>query len=203
MTPTKRSIYDQTHDEVYLAAALLMRLPLGPFLDAVSQIQVEGPIQDPRKYLAEMPRLTTTRQIAGALARAQNEIRAALALHGDGRAQLALFEQPGRSGPQSVRYHMDRLAVAALASGLEFGEILREAERQCLINLLIANGGVKTRAAAAAGMHRNTLDLKLKEHGIFPMDYGRRRRYKATAKRSGAASVTPRLFLRGDSEVAG
>jgi Fis family transcriptional regulator len=187
-----------------LAAALVMRLPLGPFLDAVSQTMVEGPIVNPAKYMREMGGLLTNRNLAAALARAQHEIRTALEQHPDGRAQLALFAIKGNVGAHSVKYHADRLVVAALSSGLRHDEVLREIKRRLIINVLTRHGGNQTHAARELGIHRNTLERWIDEAGILPADYGRKRRYQATApgkKRSGPASVTPSLL--GETEVAG
>ncbi len=50
----------------------------------------------------------------------------------------------------------------------EFQEIVREKERKYLINLLESFEGVVSKAAEHAGMTRQNLSKKLKEHGISP-----------------------------------
>ena len=49
---------------------------------------------------------------------------------------------------------------------LEYGQTLKDVERQMIIKTLDANGGNRTRTSEILGISRRTLQLKLKEYGI-------------------------------------
>lgn len=67
---------------------------------------------------------------------------------------------------KQLRDRLDQLIAEMLANGLRYDEASVEIERRFIVQALARTEGNVGRAAAALGMHRNTLTRKLAVHRI-------------------------------------
>lgn len=61
---------------------------------------------------------------------------------------------------------LQRLAAELLESGIRLDQAVRELEKQYIVAALEKTRGNRSRAAQSLGLHRNTLNHKMRSHKI-------------------------------------
>jgi DNA-binding protein Fis len=67
---------------------------------------------------------------------------------------------------RSMKQELEALTGEMVAGGIRLDEAMREFEVHFIMQVLQAHNGNQSRAAAALGMHRNTLRNKLRRLGL-------------------------------------
>lgn len=69
-----------------------------------------------------------------------------------------------------IAHRLEALVTEMVERGVQFPDAAREFEKRFIARVLAAHEGSLTKAAAALGLHRNTLARKVAEHGLTRRD---------------------------------